>query len=160
MANPFTLLFILGISLSFSGSSASLHAASLDFSGWNILAGRMHDITIPAAFPVQKTGTVRETRRPAQGTFSGDPSAEDEPGLKVYPNPATDFIRIEWKKVNGMEIHAELYDLFGRRISRKKADNSSGHMEIDIRMLQRSAYLLKVFSMDGKFSRTFRVVKY
>ena len=59
-----------------------------------------------------------------------------------------------------MEIHAELYDLFGRRISRKKADNSSGHMEIDIRMLQRSAYLLKVFSMDGKFSRTFRVVKY
>jgi hypothetical protein len=80
--------------------------------------------------------------------------------IKVYPNPAADFIRIEWQKGNGMEMHAELYDLFGRRLSRKKAGNSSGYMEIDITLLPRSAYLLKVFSPDGKYSRTIRVVKY
>jgi hypothetical protein len=80
--------------------------------------------------------------------------------MKVFPNPATDFIRIEWNASGHVEIHAELYDLFGRRISQEKADDSASHLNIDLRSFQRSAYLLKVYTADGKFSRTWRIVKY
>ncbi|MFP4366576.1 MAG: T9SS type A sorting domain-containing protein [Bacteroidales bacterium] len=80
--------------------------------------------------------------------------------IKVYPNPATDYIRIEWQTTKSTEMHAELYDLFGRRISRTKSDVSSSHIQMDIQNFQRSAYLLKVYSGDRKFSRTYRIIKH
>lgn len=80
--------------------------------------------------------------------------------IKVYPNPATDYIRIEWPAIESTEMHAELYDLFGRRISRTKSDGSSSHIQMDLQTFQRSAYLLKVFSGDRKFSRTYRIIKH
>lgn len=89
--------------------------------------------------------------------LSGDKS---ELRLRVFPNPATDFIRIEWQLALDMEIHAELYDLFGRRVSQVKAGESDNHIQIDLQSFQRSAYLLKVFTPDGKFSRTYRIVKH
>lgn len=80
--------------------------------------------------------------------------------IRVYPNPATDFVRIEWTSDIQGKVHVELYDLPGRRISHLKSDNHTSHIRIDMQSLQRSVYLLRVFSDDGKFSRTFRIIKY
>lgn len=80
--------------------------------------------------------------------------------IKVYPNPAIDFIRVEWETDTRVEMHAELYDLVGRRVSQQKSDQSVNMIQIDLQSFQRSAYLLKVFTRDGKFSRTYRIVKY
>ncbi|MFO7923564.1 MAG: T9SS type A sorting domain-containing protein [Bacteroidales bacterium] len=80
--------------------------------------------------------------------------------VKVFPNPATDFIRVEWETPDQTEIHVELYDLVGRRISQEKSDNSVNHIQMDLQSFQRSAYLLKVYSKDGKFSKTYRIIKY
>jgi hypothetical protein len=95
-------------------------------------------------------------------TATGDdlPGNKSELSLRVFPNPATDFIRIEWPVVPDMEIHAEIYDLFGRRLIQAKAEESDNHIRIDIQSLQTSAYLLKIFTPDGKFSKTYRVVKH
>lgn len=80
--------------------------------------------------------------------------------LKVYPNPATDYIRVEWEAGKQIEVHAELYDLVGRRISRYQSDNQQSRIQIDLQDIQRSAYLLKVYTNDRKYSRTFRIVKH
>ena len=93
-------------------------------------------------------------------------AGDDLPGNKsgsrfrIFPNPATDFIRIEWSAAQDMEIHAEIYDLFGRRLIQAKAEDSDNHIRIDIQSLQVSAYLLKIFTPDGKFSKTYRIVKH
>lgn len=84
----------------------------------------------------------------------------EETKVKVFPNPATDFIRIEWQTAEQPEMNAELYDLFGRRISQAKSGDSGNHIQIDISTFQRSAYLLKIFTPDGKFSKTYRIVKH
>jgi len=80
--------------------------------------------------------------------------------VRVYPNPATDFIRVEWSVATDTEVHVEIYDLVGTRISQNKSDNSVNHIRINLESFQRSAYLLKVFSGDGSYSRTYRIVKY
>ncbi len=95
-------------------------------------------------------------------TATGDDLPGDKPELsfRVFPNPATDFIRIEWPAAQDLEIHAEIYDLFGRRLIQAKAEESDNHIRIDIQSLQTSAYLLKIFAPDSKFSKTYRVVKH
>ncbi len=80
--------------------------------------------------------------------------------IRLYPNPATDFIRVEWTSDIRSEVHVELYDLLGRRISHLKSDNNSSHIRVNMQSLQRSAYLLRVYSGDGEFSKTFRIIKY
>ena len=99
-----------------------------------------------------------------QPTYFLDVSAEKiklpDFRVKVYPNPATDFIRVEWETETQKEVIVELYDLIGRRVSQKKSDDSANHIQINMQSLQRSAYLLKVYTKDRKYSRTYRVVKY
>ncbi len=80
--------------------------------------------------------------------------------LKVYPNPATDFIRVEWETTDPSEFIVELYDLVGRRIIRKKSEYPENSVQIQMQSLKRSAYLLKVYTSDSKYSRTLRIVKY
>ena len=87
-------------------------------------------------------------------------SSVHEPNLKVFPNPATDFIRIEWQASGRMRIQAELFDLFGRKITVEETETSGNHIQLDVRSLQRSAYLLRITSSDEKFSRTYRIIKY
>jgi hypothetical protein len=79
--------------------------------------------------------------------------------VRIYPNPATDFIRVEWESDQDHEVHVELYDLVGRRISRRKSEESINRIHIDMKSFQRSAYLVKVFTIDGKYSRTYRIIK-
>ncbi len=80
--------------------------------------------------------------------------------IKVYPNPAIDYVRVEWNTKTESDIHVELYDLTGRRISHKKSDNEVSYIQLDLQSVQRSAYLIKVYSDDRQFSRTFRIIKY
>ena len=79
--------------------------------------------------------------------------------VKVYPNPATDFIRVEWETDKQPEVHIELYDLVGRRVAQRRSDNKVNHIRIDMEPFQKSAYLLKIYTNDGEYSRTFRIVK-
>ncbi len=79
--------------------------------------------------------------------------------VKVYPNPATDFIRVEWETDKQTEVHVELYDLVGRRVAQRRSDNQVNHIRIDMEPFQKSAYLLKIYTNDGEYSRTFRIVK-
>jgi hypothetical protein len=132
----FTLLVCL---LLFSGSALLTEPASV--------YGRT---ALPAGLDIASGG--------AFGQIPAGNSAELR--FRVFPNPATDFIRIEWQAGLEIELHAELYDLRGTRVSQVKAEETDNHIRIDIQSLQRSAYLLKIFTPDGKFSRTYRVVKH
>jgi hypothetical protein len=87
-------------------------------------------------------------------------SNRPELNVKVYPNPATDFVRVEWDADIKGEIHVELFDLVGKKVSQKKSDESLNHIRIDMKSLQRSAYLLKVYTKDGNYSRTYRIIKH
>jgi hypothetical protein len=153
MKQIFTVLFLLGICFSLGG----VHHVALSTGA---IPGLKSADPASVTFPVSAVFTAMDYRPAAPVSFESAASGTADLNLKVYPNPAIDFIRVEWHTARNIEIHAELYDLFGRRISQDKADDSANHIQIDIRSFQRSAYLLKVFTSDGKFSRTYRIVKY
>lgn len=133
MKYAFTLLLILSLCLKLSGQTGN-----------------------PPA-----TGTpVQGASQPELTASSTNASGIPELKVKVYPNPATDYIRVEWETEKTLEVHVELYDLVGRRISRRKSEESINRIHLDLTTFQRSPYLLKVFTADGKYSRTYRVVKH
>jgi len=65
--------------------------------------------------------------------------------VKVYPNPATDFIMVESGKMLPSEL--ELYSLDGKRIIKEKSEN--GNMNIDVSYLPPAVYLYKYENSDG-----------
>jgi hypothetical protein len=138
MKHFYTLLFFLSFCIHLAGQAVSFPEVSIQSSNDPVIAGEL----------------------PQQETAMTEGNGLQDLELKVFPNPATDFIRVEWQTNRLLEMHVELYDLFGRRLSLEKTDDSGNHIQIDIQSLQRSAYLLKVFTSDGQFSKTFRVVKY
>jgi hypothetical protein len=163
MKQTFTLFIILGLGIQLSGLPVSSHVISSSggsTSGVNPSFARSWDDAVIATSPSGNgafSQGIHQSDHPA--TFTGKPDQPDFQ-VKVFPNPATDYIRIEWDIDKYPEIYAELYDLVGRQVVRKKSDGSLNRIEIDLQPYQRSAYLLKVFTVDGKYSRTHRIVKY
>jgi hypothetical protein len=104
--------------------------------------------------------TVTPAQVSPQTELTASSTSPSDIQVKVYPNPATDYIRVEWETDTTLEVHVELYDLVGRRISRRKSEESINRIHLDLKSFQRSAYLLKVFTADGTYSRTYRVVKH
>ena len=140
MKQIITIIFFLCLCISLKAYSLSSQpAASMGISG-NVFDGQ------PSLQPGLTVGSSERLGKPG---FQ----------VKVYPNPATDFIRVEWGTDIQTEVHVELYDLVGRRVARERSDNQVNHIRINMEPFQKSAYLLKIYTTDGEYSRTFRIIK-
>ena len=109
--------------------------------------------------PTAEVSLLQDPEKPKLAIVSPTVTNISDLKVKIYPNPATDYIRVEWETEKKLEVYVELYDLVGRRVSQKKSEESINRIHMDLKSLQRSAYLLKVFTADGKYTRTYRVVK-
>jgi hypothetical protein len=87
---------------------------------------------------------------------------DDFKGVKVYPNPASDFVTVEIVGDDPKTFRIEFLDLTGRIfISAKK---SFGHDYIyreqyNVKELVSGFYMVRIMSDDGLFCRTFRIQK-
>lgn len=78
-----------------------------------------------------------------ENAMSGVEDVEDglvEAKIKVYPNPATDYVTVEGEDVNAVEI----YSLAGTLMAREKAENT-----INVSNLAKGTYIVKVISTEG-----------
>ena len=78
-----------------------------------------------------------------ENAMSGVEDVEDglvEAKIKIYPNPATDYVTVEGADVNAVEI----YSLAGALMAREKAENT-----INVSNLAKGSYLVKVISTEG-----------
>ena len=162
MKQTITIILILCLGISFKVYSLPPQfMASMDVFTYN-----------NTGLPVRASGETFASVRHADGIFTDQAFVQPDmtvvssersglPGfqVKVFPNPATDFIRVEWETDKQTEVHVELYDLVGRRVTQRRSDNQVNHIRIDMEPFQKSAYLLKIYTNDGKYSRTFRIVK-
>ena len=75
--------------------------------------------------------------------MSGVEDVEDglnEAKVKIYPNPATDYVTVEGGEVKSIEI----YSLAGALVASEKAENT-----VSVSDLAKGTYLVKVTTTDG-----------
>ncbi|GAB0157556.1 hypothetical protein CHRYSEOSP005_28340 [Chryseobacterium sp. Alg-005] len=87
--------------------------------------------------------TVTATNTLVLGTKE---AAMEENSLSVYPNPATDFIKIQSKT---LITKVELFDATGRKVNNIKIDND----QIDVSNLSPGIYIINIETKENKFSK-------
>lgn len=81
------------------------------------------------------------------GNFNSESPDKNYDGVSVYPNPAKTDFTIEFKnEIKNAE--AALYDVSGRKVWSKSGVQGVGKLNVDIGMLPKGIYFIKVYSGD------------
>ncbi len=72
-------------------------------------------------------------------------------GFKVYPNPARDFIHVGFEREVSGPVHLMLFDRLGQMVWTDHA--GSDRLIIPVENLSRGAYLLKLITTRGSYTR-------
>ncbi len=65
--------------------------------------------------------------------------------LLLFPNPASDHVRIEWRSGPGAAVNVEVFDLLGRRVMDRTTDLPT---DLELRGLGPGEYILQVRAKD------------
>jgi hypothetical protein len=96
-----------------------------------------------------------------QGEYIVEVPESNENGINdiyidVYPNPAGDFLVVDFKDPDKSNFTLNLYSLNGKKIFSKKADPFSKNKYINLSEYQSGTYILKVINKQG--SKTFKII--
>ncbi len=67
----------------------------------------------------------------------------------IYPNPASDYIHIDWKNKTALSKNITLYDTFGRLVFSKKVENREGVNVLPVGGFLNGVYILRL-NFDDK----------
>jgi hypothetical protein len=139
-----------------------------------------HDVLVPLAGvvsdgPVSISQTVGETviettgcsyyvltQGFQQNSVAGFVDWEQDSKIRVYPNPASDYITVEMIGDEARSYQIEFMDLTGRIfISAKKCfgDDYWYSEPYNVKNLLPGLYMVRIKTEDGLFNRTFRIQK-
>ena len=60
------------------------------------------------------------------GQATGISLIDEQSSTKIYPNPATDFIQIEWDRFSHRELEINLYNVNGQALQTVQEDYGNG----------------------------------
>ena len=69
-----------------------------------------------------------------------------EEAVFVYPNPAKEFINVEFSGLSDENIRIEIIDVFGKVVQKENRKNENGIFNLNVRSLAAGYYLLKISS--------------
>jgi hypothetical protein len=79
--------------------------------------------------------------------------------IKVYPNPATDFINVDFIDVSHTGVLAQMYDLQGKKMMEEQMQTNPSHKQLDLSKIAKGSYILRFTDPNGAYIRSFKVVK-
>ncbi|MFH2096406.1 MAG: PKD domain-containing protein, partial [Bacteroidota bacterium] len=84
----------------------------------------------------------------------------DESGkIIIFPNPANDFLNVEFRDMNGSDANIAIIDMTGRMISTKTEDYGNGLYKINLQTLSDGIYFVTI-NLDGrKYTRKISVLR-
>jgi hypothetical protein len=83
-------------------------------------------------------------------------------GIKVYPNPVTDYVTIDMKGDKAGTYRIDFLDLMGRTVisaSKTFGRNYEYHEQYNVGELPGGFYMVRIMSGDGLTNRVFRIQK-
>ncbi len=97
-----------------------------------------------------------------QPTFKNHDTIDIIKGVRVFPNPVSDFVTIEIIGDEARTYRIDFLDLTGRTLisSKKTFGNDYWYREqYNVREMVSGFYMIRIMSEDGLFYRTFRIQK-
>ncbi len=91
-------------------------------------------------------------------TSVGDPISNNFE-LKIYPNPASEYVWIDLQSDEIRAIRVEIYNMEGKLMYHNEFDFASGPTQIPLQNLNSNQYILKISDSDGKLLQTFKLIK-
>ncbi|WP_339614541.1 T9SS type A sorting domain-containing protein, partial [uncultured Winogradskyella sp.] len=98
----------------------------------------------------------------AEVAFSGTPSALGvsdftlSDAISLYPNPATDVIKI--KNISDLKLEGiRIYDINGRLVAHHKVRDTSNNQSINVSELASGIYMLQIYSNQANTIK--RIIK-
>jgi hypothetical protein len=91
-------------------------------------------------------------------TSIGDPLSNNF-NLKIYPNPARDYVWIDLESDEVKSAVIELYDLQGKLVLNDEFNIIEGPNKVDLQELGGSQYILRVIDSKGNILQTFKLIK-
>lgn len=91
---------------------------------------------------------------------NGVPLSEKEfsrPELSVYPNPADDYLRIQYEVNSGANAQFELINLIGAKVFETELNSQSSELEIDLSALNPGVYFYTL-KIDGEVNISKKLV--
>ena len=79
--------------------------------------------------------------------------------VKVYPNPTSDLIVVEYAEIRDNDTFMEIMTLDGKTIHSQKLERSSGKVQYDASLLKSGQYLLRFRNGSGKEHLVYRMIK-
>ncbi|OFX86896.1 MAG: hypothetical protein A2W99_04050 [Bacteroidetes bacterium GWF2_33_16] len=79
--------------------------------------------------------------------------------LKVYPNPAIDFINILIEDIDVKLVRIELYNLEGKLISNEQWENTGTPYQFQLSSFSSSQYILRIVDDKNNRVKSFKIVK-
>lgn len=91
-----------------------------------------------------------------------EPKHTDNPlgDINIYPNPVADQLNVSFKDMSQKNVIITLYDLNGKILLNDIAENTTSLKQLDMTYVAKGSYFLRFATKDGKFVKSFKVVKY
>lgn len=91
-------------------------------------------------------------------TSVGEPLS-DNFELKIFPNPATEYVMVELQSDEIKNALIQIYDMNGRLVYNEKITVLEGSSKIELTNLNSSQYILKLSAVTGEVLQTFKLIK-
>ncbi len=72
--------------------------------------------------------------------------------VNIFPNPAKDFILIEFGSVESKDINIEIFDDIGRIVASKRVTSTNEPIEINISNFDKGIYFIKISSKEQRLT--------
>jgi hypothetical protein len=96
------------------------------------------------------------TSIPDDPNIKNDPLAE----INIYPNPVSDQLNISFKDVKQDNVTITLFDLNGKVLISDITENTTAVKQLNMTYVAKGNYIIRFATKDGKFLKSFKVVKY
>lgn len=80
--------------------------------------------------------------------------------FKIYPNPTSDFININYEKIRSGSLSLQVVDLNGKEVFRKQLDGTQENVKIDISDFEKGHYIFKLMDETNKDLVVYKIIKY
>lgn len=106
-----------------------------------------------------QSSSDNQTQKPREFSFFEDKVLEPRSDIKLFPNPAVDYLIIELKDPSMVSVNFELNNILGNTYSLKSEKMSGNRYKFYVKGLAPGYYFLTVKDANTGYKRAYRFVK-